>query len=71
MGSGEIEKVSRGETGHFFVVESATEAELLDQRPVFLNVFALQVFQEAFAFTNHHQQAATGGVIFFEFVEML
>lgn len=48
-----------------------TDAKLLYQRTVFVNVVALEVFKQAFALAYHHQEAAAGGVILLEFVKVL
>lgn len=48
----------------------AANFQFLDQCAVFLNVFPLQVFQQALALANHHEQAATSGVILFKGVEV-
>ncbi len=48
-----------------------TNAKLLNQCPVLVDVLAFQVFKQAFPLANHHDEAATGSVVLFEFVEML
>ena len=49
----------------------STDTKFLNQRTVLVDVVAFQVFKQAFPFSNHHDEAATGSVVLFEFVEML
>ena len=48
-----------------------TQAELFDQRAVFVNVFLGVVSQEAFALTYHGEQGAARGVVLLELAQVL
>jgi hypothetical protein len=51
-------------------IKLVAQLELLRNGLVTADVFALQIFEQAAALTNHHQQPATGAVIFFVGLQM-